>query len=139
MNSEPDWNLYRTLLAVIEEGSLSGAARRLDLTQPTIARQIDTLEAMIGTDLFVRSPRGLSPTEIALDLKPFAASLAATAAALLRAASGTVGEVRGTVRVSASEVVGVEHLPPILAALRRRYPQLVVELVVSNTTDDQAA
>ncbi len=136
MNTEPDWSSYRTFLAVLEEGSLSGAARRLDLTQPTIARQIDILEVAIGTDLFVRSQRGLSPTEVALDLRPYAETLASTAAALLRQASGAAGEVRGTVRVSASEVVGVEHLPPILTRLRRRYPELVVELVVSNAADD---
>lgn len=136
MNTEPDWSLYRTFLAVLEEGSLSGAARRLDLTQPTIARQIDLLEAAIGADLFVRSQRGLSPTEVALDLRPYAETLASTAAALLRKATGAAGEVRGTVRVSASEVVGVEHLPPILTRLRRRYPELIVELVVSNTADD---
>lgn len=41
MSADVDWGLYRTFLAVIEEGSLSGAARRLGLTQPTIARHID--------------------------------------------------------------------------------------------------
>ena len=136
MNSEPDWSLYRTFLAALKEGSLSGAARRLDLTQPTIARQIDTLEASIGADLFVRSQRGLSPTEIALELQPYAETLASTTAALVRKASGARGDVRGTVRISASEVIGVEHLPPILTRLRRRYPELVVELVASNTADD---
>lgn len=136
MNTEPDWSLYRTFLAVVQEGSLSGAARRLGLTQPTVARHIDALEAAIGADLFLRSQRGLMPTEMALGLKPYAETLAATAAALVRAASGAAGEVRGTVRVSASEVVGVEHLPPILARLRRRHPGLVVELVLSNAVDD---
>lgn len=136
MNNEPDWSLYRTFLAVVQEGSLSGAARRLGLTQPTVARHIDALEAAIGADLFLRSQRGLMPTEMALGLKPYAETLAATAAALVRAASGAAGEVRGTVRVSASEVVGVEHLPPILARLRRRHPGLIVELVLSNAVDD---
>ncbi len=136
MNAGPDWDLYRTFLAVVQEGSLSGAARRLGLTQPTVARHIDALEGAIGTDLFLRSQRGLIPTEMALDLSPYAETLASTAAALMRAASGRVGEVRGSVRVSASEVVGVEHLPPILARLRRRHPGLVIELVLSNATDD---
>jgi hypothetical protein len=47
MSSEPDWALYRTLLAVLDEGSLSGAARSLGLTQPTVARHIDALEAAL--------------------------------------------------------------------------------------------
>ena len=136
MNSEPDWNLHRTFLAVLQQGSLSGAARQLGLTQPTVARHIDTLEHAVGGDLFVRTPRGLSPTEMALELKPYAEALAATAGALLRAASGAAGDVRGTVRLTASEVIGVEHLPAILTTLRQRHPGLVVELALSNTVDD---
>ena len=136
MSIGPDWDLYRSFLAVLEEGSLSGAARRLGLTQPTVARHVDALEQAIGADLFLRSQRGLLPTEMALDLKPYAGTLASTAAALLRTASGPAGEVRGSVRVSASEVVGVEHLPRILTGLRRRHPGLVIELVLSNAVDD---
>jgi len=136
MNTGPDWDLYRTFLAALEEGSMSGAARRLNLTQPTIARQLDTLEAAIGADLFIRSQRGLSPTDIALDLRPYAETLAVTAATLIRTASGAAGEVRGTVRISASEVVGVEVLPPILSDIRRRYPRLALEIVASNDADD---
>ncbi len=136
MNSDPDWSLYRTFLAVVEARSLSAAARRLGLTQPTVARHIGALEQAVGADLFLRSQRGLIPTEMALDLKPYAETLASTTAALLRTASGRAGEVRGSVRVSASEVVGVEHLPLILARLRRRHPGLVIELVLSNAVED---
>ena len=136
MNTGPDWNLYRTFLAVVQEGSLSAAARRLGLTQPTVARHVDALEGAVGTDLFLRSQHGLAPTDMARALEPYAESLAATAAALLRSASGHADDVRGSVRISASEVVGVEHLPPILAGLRRRHPELVVELVLSNAVDD---
>lgn len=136
MNQGPDWDLYHSFLAVLQEGSLSGAARRLGLTQPTVARHVDALEARIGAGLFLRSQRGLIPTDMALQLQPFAETLAATAAALLRAASGEGAGIRGSVRISASEVVGVEHLPPILARLRCRHPGLVIELVLSNAVDD---
>ena len=136
MNSDPDWALYRTLLAVIEDGSLSGAARRLGLTQPTVARHVDALEAALGTDLFVRSQRGLVATDLALSLRPHAEMMASTAAALLRTASGATGQVAGTVRISASDVVGVEHLPPVLTELRRDHPALVIELVLTDRVDD---
>lgn len=136
MNAMPSWDLYRTFDAVLREGSLSGAARALGLTQPSVARHIDALEAAIGSDLFFRSQRGLAPTEAALELKPYADLLAATSAALLRTASGRAGEISGVVRISASEVVGVEHLPPILARLRRRHPALAIELSLSNALDD---
>lgn len=136
MNRDLDWSLCRSFLAVLEEGSLSGAARRLGLTQPTISRHIDALEAAVGADLFLRSPRGLVPSETARDLRPYAETMAATAAALMRTGSGGRGEVRGSVRVSASEVMGVEHLPPILARLRQRHPGLVVELALTDAVDD---
>jgi DNA-binding transcriptional LysR family regulator len=139
MNSDPDWALYRTLLAVLNEGSLSAAARSLGLTQPTIARHVDALEASLGADLFVRSQRGLEPTDLAQALRPHAQIMATTAAALLRTASGTPGTVAGTVRISASDVVGVEHLPPILTRLRSDHPALVIELSLSDRVDDLIA
>jgi DNA-binding transcriptional LysR family regulator len=133
---EPDWSLYRSFLSVLQEGSLSAAARALGLTQPTVARHIEALEQDIGLELFVRSQQGLSPTEGALELKPYAELLAATAAAMMRAASGQGKDVKGTVRVSASEIVGAEVLPPIFAGLRERHPRLEIELVLSNAIDN---
>lgn len=133
---EPDWSLYRSFLAVLQEGSLSGAARMLGLTQPTIARHIEALEQGFGLKLFVRSQQGLSPTDGALELKPYALSLAATSAAMMRAASGHAETVRGTVRVSAGEIVGAEILPPLFAILRERHPELEIELVLSNAVDN---
>ena len=64
------------------------------------------------------------------------AGAAATAAGLLRAASGQGRDVRGTVRISASEVIGIEVLPPILAELRDHYPELAVELSLSDAVED---
>ena len=136
MNSEPDWNLYRSFLAVLREGSLSGAAHRLGLTQPTLTRHIDALERAIGVTLFLRTQRGLAPTDIALKLVPLAESMAATAAALGRVANDEAGKIDGTVRVSASEIVCTEYLPAICAALRRSHPGLVVEIVMTNQLTD---
>lgn len=132
----PGWDLYRSFLAVLEQRSLSGAARALGLTQPTIGRHVDALEQALGMALFTRSQHGLLPTEDALELRPYAETLRATTEALLRAASGRGAGTRGTVRITASEVIGVEVLPPILAGLRQVYPELVFELVASNRNDD---
>jgi len=134
--AEPGWDLYRSFLAVLDAGSLSAAARELGLAQPTLGRHIDALEAAVGYALFVRSQLGYLPTEQALLLKPYAQALAATTAALLRAASSHGDEARGTVRVTASEAVGCEVLPPILARLHAQYPQLQIELAVSNRPQD---
>jgi len=134
--TEPDWAWYRSFLAVLDTGSLSAAARALMLTQPTMGRHIDQLEKALALKLFVRSVDGFAPTEAALDLRGYAASIASNAAALRRAAASHGDGVSGTVRISASDIIGVEVLPPILARLRARHPALVVELVVSNAVDD---
>ena len=55
---EPDWDELRTFLEVARDLSLSGAARRLGLAQPTVGRHIDRLEEALGATLFTRSPRG---------------------------------------------------------------------------------
>ncbi|ADJ64969.1 LysR family transcriptional regulator [Herbaspirillum seropedicae] len=133
---EPNWEWYRSFLKVLETGSLSAAGREMGLTQPTVGRHIENLESTLGLKLFVRSFDGFSPTDAALELKPYAAAIAANSAALRRAASSQGKEVRGTVRLTASEVISVEVLPPILAALRHRHPELRVELVLSNKADD---
>ncbi len=136
MDNQPSWDLYRSFLAVLEGGSLSAAARDLGLAQPTLGRHIDALEGALGYALFVRSQHGYLPTEHALQLKPYAQSLAATASALLRAASGSAEAPRGTVRITASEVVGCEVLPPIVARLHLQYPGLQIELALSNRAQD---
>lgn len=139
MSTEPDWALYRTLLSVLDKGSLSAAARALGLTQPTVARHIDALEAALGVDLFIRSQRGLEPTDLAFSLHAQARIMATTAAALHRTASGTPGQIAGTVRITTSDVVGVEHLPAILTRLRQAHPALVIELSLTDRVSDLLA
>ncbi|TPW31756.1 LysR family transcriptional regulator [Martelella alba] len=134
--SELSWDHYRTLLAVLEKGSLSAAARELALTQPTIGRHVAALEAAAGQPLFTRSQQGLQPTEIALSMKPLAEAMAATASALGRAASQQAGQVSGTVRISVSEVIGVEVLPAVLEPLLAAHPALEVELSISDSVED---
>jgi DNA-binding transcriptional LysR family regulator len=133
---DPDWSLYRSFLAVLREKSLSAAARAFNLTPPTLSRHINVLEAAMGFQLFTRSQQGLSPTEGALELTPYAESLEANTAAILRTASGLGQAVKGTVRISASEIMGAEVLPPMMAELRRKHPALEFELALSNTVDN---
>jgi len=133
----PEWDHYRTFLAVIRTGSLSAAARSLGLTQPTAGRHIEALEAALGGGaLFTRSPGGLMPTEAALALSPHAEAMALAAEALIRTASGEADAVRGSIRITASEVIGAEVLPAILTDFREDHPDVSIELVLSNTPDD---
>src|SRR5262249_40521765 len=99
MTTDIGWELYRTFLSVLREGSLSGAARALGITQPTAGRHVAALEQALGTVLFTRSQVGLLPTEVALSLRAHAEAMESTAASLLRAAASQGDGVRGVVRV----------------------------------------
>lgn len=134
--SEPSWDLYLAFLAVMRGGSLSAASRALKVAQPTVRRQIEALEEQLGIVLFTRAPNGLVPTDLARATLPHAESMEASARALVRSVSGPAGEERGTVRVTTSEIVGAEVMPPILVALSRAHPHVQIELVLSNRNED---
>ena len=139
MNTSIPWEWYRTFLAVLQEGSLSGASRTLNITQPTAGRHIAGLEAALGQALFTRSQTGLLATDAALALQAHAETMANTARALERTAanfSRDSTDLRGVVRVAASEVVGAEVLPPLIARLRQACPSIVIELMLSNRFQD---
>lgn len=131
-----DWDLFQSLHAVLEAGTLSAAARLRGLTQPTLGRHIETLEQRLGSPLFLRSPRGLQPTDLARELKPHLHDMAAAASAAVRDASGAADSLTGSIRITASEMVGAEVLPPILTDFREAHPGIVIELMMSNIVDD---
>ncbi|MGH8144517.1 MAG: LysR family transcriptional regulator, partial [Steroidobacteraceae bacterium] len=125
-----------SFLAVMREGSLSAAARALDMTQPSLGRHIRQLEAKLGVALFTRSPQGLVPTDLGEELMTHAQTMEAASAALRRTASGSSHEVRGVVRITCSEVIGTEVLPSMLADFRQQHSGIVIELSPSNQTED---
>jgi DNA-binding transcriptional LysR family regulator len=135
-NQDPGWELYRSFLAVMREGSLSGAARMLGMTQPSLGRHIRELEEALGVSLFARSPQGLTPTDLAHALLPHAQAMASASAALRRAASTRQDTMSGVVRITASEVMGVEVLPSMLTAFRQQQPGVVIELSLSNQMEN---
>ncbi|MCR8723501.1 LysR family transcriptional regulator [Frigidibacter sp. ROC022] len=131
-----DWALWRSFLLVADTGSLSAAARALGLTQPTVGRHIDTLEALVGQTLFLRTPQGLSLTEAAALLVPEARAMQLTAESLGRRASSAPEAGVGTLRIAASHVVGAEVLPVALAPLLAENRGLSIELALSNDSAD---
>jgi DNA-binding transcriptional LysR family regulator len=127
-----DWALVRSFVAVADHGTLSAAARAIGLSQPTLGRHVADLEQQLGTPLFERTGRGLAMTERARALLPMARQMDEQADAIRRAASGADASLAGTVRVTASQPVACVLLPPVLARLRRRHPEIQVELVSTN-------
>jgi DNA-binding transcriptional LysR family regulator len=136
MNREPDWALWRSFAAVVAHGSLSAAARTLGLSQPTIGRHIETLEADLGLPLFDRALNGLRPKPIALRLyEPVQQAQAALAEAAMVAA-GAQEETGGTVRVTASAMISNYVLPEILLGIRDRNPRIAIEIVPSDSAEN---
>jgi len=131
-----NWNLLKSFTYVVKEGSLSGAARALGTTQPTIGRHIETLEAELGFSLFIRSREGLAPTEEGLNLLPETEAMAGSYSALLRRVSGNSPAELGTIRIAVSEIMGVEVLPDILKKFNDKNPGLKIELSISNKIDN---
>lgn len=136
MAETPDWDLLQSLHAVLEAGSFSAAARVRRLTQPTLGRHIDQLERQLGAPLFLRSPRGLQPTDLALAFRAHLADMAAAAATAARDIDGLVSGEGGVVRVTVSEIVGIEVIPPMLARFREAHPGIDVELALDNKNAD---
>jgi DNA-binding transcriptional LysR family regulator len=127
-----NWELFAAYLAVCRTSSLSAAARQLGLSQPTVRRQIEALETLIGAALFTRSATGLIPVAGHTALMAQAQAMESAAQSFARLASAAADTVAGAVRISCSRVYGVEILPPILAAVMSRWPDLEIELVLTN-------
>jgi DNA-binding transcriptional LysR family regulator len=139
MNSILAWDDQRIFLAVLEEGSLSAAARRLGLSHPTVRSRIEALEAHLGTVLFTRSVNGLAPTETAEALRGPARAMAMASELFVRQASSAGNEIAGTVRMSVPEFMGIEVIPAMLARLREAHPRIRIELSLSNAPADLLA
>lgn len=131
-----DWTLVRSFLAVLDAGSLMGAARALNAQQPTLSRHIAELESQLGAPLFERTGRGVTPTAAALAIANAARAMHDGAVDLLGALARQQDSVQGTVRLTASQMVAAWLLPPVLAALQRAEPGIQIELAVSNGVDN---
>jgi len=131
-----DWSLLQSFLAVAEEGSLSGAARKLGASQPTLGRQIKQIEEQLGVTLFHRQPRGLLITEIGAELLTPARAMRDAAMQVSLTAAGREQNTAGTVRITASVFVSHFILPPIIAKIRRTYPEISIDLLPNDASEN---
>ncbi|MGR3760608.1 LysR family transcriptional regulator [Roseobacteraceae bacterium NS-SX3] len=131
-----DWNHIRAFLATAEGGSLSAAARRLGLTQPTLSRQVAALEADLGLMLFERVGRTLELTQAGLELLEHTRPMGAAAERIALAASGQAQSVSGTVKITASDVFSAYLLPEAVRRLQAAAPDLQVEIIAANDIRD---
>jgi DNA-binding transcriptional LysR family regulator len=127
----PDWNDLRPFLALARAGSLAGAARELGTQHSTISRRIDALELALGARLVQRGAKGAVLTEAGRRLVPFAEKAARAMAAFEAAASAAPRVWRVSLPTGIASLVGAE-----IAALRKRWPDLAVEVQSSSQAAD---
>ncbi|MEV5647067.1 LysR family transcriptional regulator [Nocardia sp. NPDC052254] len=117
---------FEYALAVAEEGSVTAAAERLHVAQPSMSQQIRSLERELGVTLFARTPTGLVPTVLGrafLRDAEVAVSAARRARATARAGAD---ELVGELMVAVQMGLGTRQLPRALGALRSRFPRLEI-------------
>jgi len=134
--SDLDWSLVQSFLAVAETGSLSAAARRLGLSQPTLGRRVREIETALGAEVFRRHAKGLALTETGQAMLGPAQAMREAAGRLALVAAGEDRGLSGPVRITASVVVSHFLLPDVLARIRREEPGIEIDLVASDSSEN---
>ena len=134
--SNLDWNQLKAFLETAETGTLSAAARKLGLSQPTLSRQVAAIEQTMGVTLFERVGKSMALTPTGLNLLEHARAMGAAADALSLAATGRSQALGGVVSVSATDAVAATLLPPLVKKLREQEPGIAIEVIPSNALSD---
>lgn len=126
-----DGHLLQLLLAVIEEGSITRAARRLDVTQSAVSHLLDKLRAIVGDPLFVKSGRGIVPTAHAQALAVRARSLLDEMRSFSSAADFNPATLSTQVTIAANDLQRDLLLPPLLRAVRAQASGFALRVIQS--------
>ncbi len=131
-----DWTYIRDFLAVAETGSLSGAAKRLNTSQPTVGRRISSMEESVGQTLFIRTNSGLDLTEIGALLLTHAERMRDEAMVAERILTGRDTQPAGDVTISVIESLGTQWLTNEMQGFSEKYPDITLEIRVQLNAAD---
>lgn len=129
MEIDLDWDNLRVFLAIAREGSLSGAARVLQTTQPTLGRKLAQMEKDMGARLLERHPKGYTLTNLGEAVIANAERIEAEVIATERAISGKDIALEGNVRVTSVDILSSKVLVPAIAKIQCKHPKITVELI----------
>jgi len=131
-----NWSNARAFLTAAETGTFSAAARQLNLTQPTLGRQVAALEAELGVMLFERLGRRLALTDAGRDVLEHIRTMGEAADRVGLIAQGRSQAIEGLVRITASDMMSAHILPIVLKQMRQRAPKLEIDIVATNDIRD---
>lgn len=131
-----NWDDLKYFLAMADEGSLSAAARKLNVSQPTLSRRLTALEEQIGSDLFARTRTGLEMTAIGEQLIDHARHMRDDVYSIERMITGHDSSLQGNVVISCIEILGADWLVRHTRPFREQFPGITVEFKIENTTSD---
>jgi len=126
----------RTFLGVVEAGSFTAAAEKLGISKALASKQVAALERRLGARLINRTTRRLAPTEVGRIYAERCKHLLADFDDLEMAVQERQGQVRGVLRLSAPVAFGETHLAPIIGEFLKRFPDLTVELSLTDRMVD---
>jgi molybdate transport repressor ModE-like protein len=134
-----DWNDLRAFLAVARGGSAMAASKTLGVNQTTVVRRLEALEQALGLKLVDRDQGGSRLTEAGQTILADAELVEAAAEKLARTVALHHRGAAGSVRVTCSEMIANLILAPALVEFRKIYPQITVELVITDAMLDLKA
>ncbi len=126
----------QTFVRVVEAGSFTAVASQLNTTQPTVSRQIVTLEDHLGTRLLTRTTRALTLTDDGRSFYEHAVRVLETLAEAENAVGRRRGKPSGQLRLAAPVVFGRLHVMPRLAGFLARYPDVSIDLTMTDSFTD---
>src|SRR5215467_6164369 len=128
MSGKWDWDNVRFFLATCREGSLSGAARVLEVDHVTVARRIALLEERLGAKLLSRTPEGFAITTAGQSIVRQCETMESAAANLERLVAGHDTRIAGSIRLTSTDALAYAIIVPCLVALRETHPELQIDL-----------
>jgi DNA-binding transcriptional LysR family regulator len=133
------WDLLHTFVCVVEHGSFSVAARRLDVSKSLVSRKVGQLEQHLGTQLLFRTTRRINPTDAGQDLFCKCSQLFSSLEEAEQSVFDLEDVPRGHLRIVCGDILGERYISLAAARFSRAHPQLRVDVHVTSRLVDLVA